>query len=249
MIPKKIHYCWLSDKPLPKKIQLCIASWSKFMPDYEIILWNFDRFPKGKSSWVDTSYEKEKYAFAADYIRAYALYNEGGIYMDSDVEVLKSFNPLLKLPYFIGKETDSPIEAAVMGTEKGNELFGALLDFYDSTPFIDGSGEMHLTPMPYIMNTLIEKSYSKITIERIEDFIYKKNLICIFPSDYFSPKSYIDGKIYLTKNTFSIHHFAGSWLDKSRKRNVAEKIIGKKFVENLLLLKKHFCHLIEKIHL
>lgn len=95
MIPKIIHWCWLSDDPIPDKLQHYMESWKKFLPDYEFIHWNFDRFPKGKSIWVDQAFEAHKYAFAADYIRLYALYNYGGFYLDMDVEVLKSFDTLL----------------------------------------------------------------------------------------------------------------------------------------------------------
>ena len=95
MIPKIIHLCWFSNDAYPKVISKCLATWDKYLKGYEIMLWNFDRFPKGKSKWVDEAFENKKYAFAADYIRAYALYNYGGIYLDSDVEVLKNLKPLL----------------------------------------------------------------------------------------------------------------------------------------------------------
>ena len=123
MIPKTIHFCWLSSDPYPEKIQHCINSWKRFLPDYEFVHWNFDRFPRGKSLWVDQAFDSHKYAYAADYIRLYALYNYGGIYLDTDVEVLKSFDDLLSLPYFIGQEpSETGIEAAVLGFEKGNKL-------------------------------------------------------------------------------------------------------------------------------
>ena len=95
MIPKIIHYCWLSSAPIPKSLQICMNTWKKVLPDYEYMLWNFDRFPKTKSKWVSDAFDNKKYAFAADYIRLYALYNYGGIYLDSDVTVYKSFNELL----------------------------------------------------------------------------------------------------------------------------------------------------------
>ena len=99
MIPKIIHFCWLSDDPYPKKIQFCLDTWKKKLPDYEIMLWDFNRFPKDKSVWVSEAFDARKYAFAADYIRFYALYNYGGIYLDSDVEVIKNFDDFLHLPY------------------------------------------------------------------------------------------------------------------------------------------------------
>lgn len=99
MIPKKIHYCWLSNDAMPEKLQHCVESWKNNLPDYEIIKWDLKKFPLEKSIWVRQAYERKKYAFAADYIRLYALVTEGGIYLDSDVEVLKTFDDLLHLPF------------------------------------------------------------------------------------------------------------------------------------------------------
>ena len=104
MIPKIIHLCWLSGDPYPPKIAKCLKTWEKFLPDYEVVLWDTQRFDLNSSLWVKQAFEKKKYAFAADYIRFYALFHIGGIYLDSDVEVLKSFDDLLDLPYFIGAE-------------------------------------------------------------------------------------------------------------------------------------------------
>ena len=122
MIPKIIHLCWLSGDKYPAKIAKCIASWKKNLPDYEIMLWDTKRFDLNSSNWVKQAFEAKKYAFAADYIRFYALYNYGGVYLDSDVEVLKSFNPLLDLPYFVGAVQPGTPEAAIMGAEKVKEM-------------------------------------------------------------------------------------------------------------------------------
>lgn len=217
MIPKKIHYCWFSNDPYPYKIKKCIESWHKHLPDYEFKLWNFNNFPPGKSEWVDSAIQNKKYAFAADYIRAYALYNEGGIYLDSDVEVLKSFDNLLNCPYFIGREIESPIEAAVMGSEKNAKIFSLLLDYYDKTKFIN-DGELSLTPMPVIMERIMKTNFNIIDISKSTEIKRSNDSIYILPSDYFSPKSYIDGEIHLTNNTYTIHHFAASWLSKKEIR-------------------------------
>lgn len=217
MIPKVIHYCWFSDQPYPTKIKKCIKTWNKILPDYEIRLWNFKNFPPGKSKWVDDAIQNKKYAFAADYIRAYALFNEGGIYLDSDVEVLKSFNDLLHLPYFIGREIESPIEAAVMGAEKGSAIFSLLLDYYNNTDFINNNGELSMTPMPFVMNQLMKSHFNIKDVQTPSAINHSDSCIYILPSDYFSPKSYIDQKIHLTNNTYTIHHFTASWLTKKDK--------------------------------
>lgn len=103
MIPKIVHYCWLSEEPFPKIVKKCIETWHKILPDYDFMLWDLNRFPLDKCKWVKQAYQAKKYAFAADYIRLYALYHYGGIYLDTDVQVLKSYNDLLDLPYFIGQ--------------------------------------------------------------------------------------------------------------------------------------------------
>jgi len=118
MIPKIIHFCWLSNDEYPKKIKKCVASWRKKLPDYEFILWDTNKFDINSTLWTKQAYETKKYAFAADYIRLHAIYTYGGIYLDTDVEVLKRFDNLLNLPYFIGSQHDHLMEAAVIGAEK-----------------------------------------------------------------------------------------------------------------------------------
>lgn len=218
MIPKIIHFCWLSNEPYPKKIQKCIDSWHKYLPDYEFIHWNFERFPRGTSKWVDDAFDNKKYAFAADYIRLYALYNYGGIYLDTDVEVLKSFDDLLHLPYILGKEnTQHGIEAAVLGAEKGAEWIKLCFDYYIDRNFILKSGKYDMAVLPQIMLHRLKSRYKIVDIKNTNDFIFDDNILCRFPIDWFSPKSWDTGVISLTKNSRSIHHFTGTWLPKYRK--------------------------------
>ena len=157
MIPKQIHLCWLSGDPYPAKIEKCLASWKKFLPDYEVVLWDTKRFDLDAVPWVKQAFEAKKYAFAADYIRFYALYNYGGIYLDSDVEVLRSFDPLLDLPYFAGAETAGTIEAAVLGAEKGCDWIKQCLDYYEGRSFIREDGSYDIRMLPEIMQEQIPK--------------------------------------------------------------------------------------------
>lgn len=217
MIPKIIHYCWLSDDPFPASIQYCINSWKKYLPDYELMLWDFNRFPKGKSQWVDEAFDAHKYAFAADYIRLYALYYYGGIYLDSDVEVVRSYNDLLHLPYFIGMEnTPSGIEAATLGFEKGHKLIGNLLKYYEGKRFYKKDGTFDTKPLPYIIREEIDKDFTYKPIRDISEYDNNPDIINVFPVDTFSPKSWDTKEILFTENTFSIHHFEGSWLDENQ---------------------------------
>ena len=226
MIPKIIHFCWLSDSPYPKKIRKCIKSWQKHLPDYEFVHWNFTRFPRGKSVWVDQAFDSGKFAFAADYIRLYALYNFGGIYLDTDVEVLKSFNDLLQFPYFIGKEnTPAGVEAATLGFEPQHPLIKKMLEHYDGRSFVKDDGTFEDRPLPCIFREVIERDFSYCEIERLDQFEDNANKICILPVDWFSPKHWDTQILNVTSNTYSIHHFTASW--KPRRQRFLDRIEGK----------------------
>ena len=215
MIPKIIHLCWMSGDPFPSDIQKCIDSWKRILPDYEIWLWDTKRFDLSTSVWVTEAYDKKKYAFCADYIRMYALFNYGGVYLDSDVEVLRSFNDLLTLPYFIGYESKQYFEAAIIGAEKGNPFIGDVLAYYKDRHFVKENGSLDIQIMPEVMMNVTNSKWKRVLINEISDFINDPTIINVFPYDWFSP---IDstGKRYVlrvSKNTYCIHHFASAWVD------------------------------------
>ena len=218
MIPKIIHYCWLSDDPFPMSIVRCIESWKRFMPYYEFKKWDLQLFSLEKSEWVRQAYEAKKYAFAADYIRLYALYTEGGIYLDCDVEVLKSFDNLLRLPYFICKE-NSPqgVEAATIGAEKGCPWIGKCLNYYEKRSFLGETGKQDMQVLPSIIVKTLNNFYEIKYVSGIEYFDPSPRVVCILPSDFFSPKSYVSKRIKKTEHTYSIHHFAGTWQPRWKK--------------------------------
>lgn len=197
MIPKIIHLCWLSGDPYPPLIAKCIESWQRVLHDYEIKVWNTSTFDVNSVCWVKEAFEKKKYAFAADYIRFYALYNYGGIYLDADVEMLKSFNPLLDNEYFIGEEAGGDVEAAVMGAEKGLGWVKECLDYYKDRHFIETDGSMNMRPVPLLINSKVES-----------------HGLHILPYFYFSPKDYNIGKIDINDDTYCVHHFDGKWVKK-----------------------------------
>lgn len=214
MIPKIIHFCWMSNDVYPEKIQKCIDSWKKYLPDYEFVHWNYDRFSRGTSKWVDQAFDNKKYAFAADYLRVYALYYYGGIYLDTDVEVLKSFDDLLDLPYFIGKENSSAgIEAAAIGSEKGNALIKDILDSYEGQEFVAPDGKLRVEPMPIRFRACVDAKYIFHEINSKEEFVYASNVINVFPQDFFSPKRFDTNAIEISERTYSIHHFAATWAE------------------------------------
>ena len=201
MIPKIIHYCWLSDNPIPKNIQNYLQTWKEKLPEYEFILWNFERFDINSSNWVKQAFNNKKYAFAADYIRLFAIYNYGGIYLDMDVEVLKSFNPLLNCNYILGYEGNEAIEAGIFGAQPKAEWVAKCLAYYTDRDFILPDGKFDTITLPRIMYKIIA-SYQ---FENIKSY------------DFFTAKSYETEKYFITDNTYCIHHFSASWLPTSKK--------------------------------
>ena len=215
MIPKIIHLCWMSGDPFPSDIQKCIDSWKRILPDYEIWLWDTKRFDLSTSVWVTEAYDKKKYAFCADYIRMYALFNYGGVYLDSDVEVLRSFNDLLTLPYFIGYESKQYFEAAVIGAEKGNPFIGDVLAYYKDRHFVKENGSLDIQIMPEVMMNVTNSKWKRVLINEISDFINDPTIINVFPYDWFSSIASTEKRYVLrvSKNTYCIHHFASAWVD------------------------------------
>ena len=239
MIPKIIHLCWLSGDKYPAKIAKCIASWKKNLPDYEIMLWDTKRFDLNSSNWVKQAFEAKKYAFAADYIRFYALYNYGGVYLDSDVEVLKSFNPLLDLPYFVGAEKAGTPEAAIMGAEKGLPWIKKCLDYYSGRNFIKEDGSYDIRKLPDIMVEQITKlqpirNLSLEESERIRELDFSKEGL-VMHDKYFSPKVFDSREVEITPYTYAIHHYQNSWFSHKAKiyyrfRTIMIRVFGYKFV-------------------
>ena len=206
-IPKIIHYCWFGKGKLNELSIKCIESWKKFCPDYEIIEWNEENFDISINAYVKEAYEQKKYAFVSDYVRLYALYNYGGIYMDTDVEVLKSFDSLLKYDGFSGFEDNNGVQTAVMASKKGHDLIGELLSYYADKNFVNERGIPDLTTNVIIITNICKKYGLKL-----ENNTQDIKGIRFFPSEFFCPKSQKTGEIKITDNTYTIHHFYGSWI-------------------------------------
>ena len=221
-IPKTIHYCWLSDDPMPEKLARCVASWREHCPDYEIINWNFERLGDVCPPWVYQAFEAKKYAFAADWIRAYVMYNFGGIYLDSDVEILKPLDPLLDHRYVFGYEymPTPSMEAAVLFAEPRLPFFKHLLAYYDGREFIKPDGTLDTYPLPQIIGDICRREgFRFVSVgspEEIDDRCPDSDLQMV-PCEYLSPKNHTDYRIYATPRSFTIHHFAGTWLPPRKK--------------------------------
>lgn len=212
MIPKKIHYCWFGGNPLPKEAKKCIASWRKFCPDYEIIEWNESNYDLNKNEYVKYTYENKKYAFLTDYVRLDIIYNEGGIYLDTDVELLKPLDDLLKYDGYIGMEQIGTINTGQgFGAKKHHPFVKENKEFYENCTFVDEKGEfIKNICVPITTNILLAHGLNKKNeIQNIFD-------MKIFPVDYFCPKVLGTNKINITTNTYSIHHFESSWKSNNR---------------------------------
>ncbi len=218
MIPKVIHYCWFGGNPLPKSALKCIESWKKYLPDYEIKEWNESNFDINMMPYTKEAYEMKKYAYVSDVARFHVLYQEGGVYFDTDVEVVKPMDDIIESGAFMGIE-DPGVEGETypnvapglgLAVEAGNPFYKVILDHYNECHFYDPE-----TKVPYPMTV----------VNHCTDLLIKNGLkptnqfqtvggINIYPVDYFCPLEDATGILTITENTRAIHWFSKTWLDK-----------------------------------
>lgn len=213
MIPKIIHYCWFGGNPKPKLAEQCIRSWKKFCKGYEIIEWSENNFDISKAPlYVQQAYESKKWAFVTDYVRLYAMVNYGGIYMDTDVEVVKPLEKYLEHQAFSGFENEVNIPTGIMACEKGFPLFDKLLHYYDDAKFINEDGSLNMTTnVEIITNMCKERGFVQNgQYQNIDGF-------ALYPREVFCPASPGAIDVKKTPNTATIHWYAGSWLDDEKK--------------------------------
>ena len=229
-IPKVIHYCWFGKGKMPKLAEKCLNSWKKFCPDYKIVCWNEENFDVTENRYAREAYEAKKWAFVSDYVRLKVLYNEGGIYLDTDVELIKPLDDLICDRGYMGFDDNGIISTGLgFACEKGNELVGKLLEDYEDIPFVLPNGSFDITPCP-IRNTKAMESLGFDTSCKDQIFMG----IHMLPEDYLCPMKYYTGKKVITKNTYSIHHFCASWTSKTSKRTLfIKRIIGVKLYDKL----------------
>lgn len=206
MIPKIIHYCWFGRNEKSGMIRTCIESWKKYMPDYQIMEWNEDNFDVNVCKYTREAYEKKKWAFVSDYVRLYALHLQGGIYFDTDVEVLKSLDPFLSDQAFTGYEVNDCPVTAVLGAEKGNELIRDLLAYYSDKSFINEDGSLNTLTNTIIVGSMLKKygwapDGKKKTVRGL----------VIYPQIFFCPNNISRIWNKPSPKSFTIHHFDSSW--------------------------------------
>jgi len=234
MIPKIIHYCWFGRGEMPDLVLKCIASWNQYLPEYEIVVWNEENFDVNQYQYAREAYHERKFAFVSDVCRLYALKTMGGIYLDTDVAFLKPLDDaMLQHVAFTGFEDNLLLSSAIMGSIKGSQWIDDLLFYYYNRSFYLPNGKLDLYP-----NTESITAFMKVNKSlKIDNTLQAIDGYCtIYPSDYFSPKSWKTLKINITENTYSIHHFAASWLQHSNYSpmgKLANLILGKRISDFL----------------
>ena len=226
MIPKIIHYCWFGGNEKGALIKKCMESWSKHCPDYEIKEWSEESFDLSTAPvYVREAYEARKWAFVTDYVRLFAMHEYGGVYMDTDVEVVRPIDEFLSNRGFTGFEDDVHMVTGIMAAEKGLPLIKELLSYYDERHFVreDGSYDM-TTNTVSITKALKEMGFEPNGKLQVNDGF------AIYPRDYFCPLDDATGKLSKTKNTAAIHWFNKSWLaDKLRYRSKITRVFHRIF--------------------
>lgn len=209
LIPKKLHYMWFGGKQLPEGLQKCVDSWKKYCPDYEIICWNESNYDVEKSTYMKQAYENKKWGFIPDYARLDLLYHYGGIYMDTDVELVRSLDDLLYQSAFCCVEKWQVVNfGSCSGAVKGHEAIGELLDYRKNIAFIneDSTFNMSASGM-YEMPPLYKNGY------KVNGKLQSVKGLNIYPYDFFNPYDYMTGQTQISLNTYGIHHFNGGWVE------------------------------------
>lgn len=239
MIPKIIHYCWFGRGSMPDLAIKCIGSWHKYLPEYEYRLWNEDTFNVDSVPYVKEAYEARKFAFVTDYVRLWALNEYGGVYMDTDVEILKPLDSLLELPAFTGYEasTSGAPVTGLMASAPNGVWVQEQLHAYDGRHFKLGDGTYDMTTNTVIITDIMAKNGF---IANGKYQVYKNDLH-VFPVDYFCPLT-STRVLKLTSNSYCIHHFAGSWKELTIKDKckdfITAKVLGPKITNVLIAVKR-----------
>ena len=244
MIPKIIHYCWFGGKPLPKSAKKCIASWRKFLPDYEIKEWNESNFDVNCTRYTAEAYKARKYAYVSDYARFWVLYRYGGLYFDVDVEIIRPIDDIIARGPFMGceeacKEGATPSALGVapglgLGVNPGLGLVKRLLDDYEAASFeaenANRAEGVYKTVVTYTTDLLVKRGLKNVNEIQCVDGIY------IYPKEYFNPLEHIN-QLHITENTRSIHWYDGTWQPKSVKlRRRLVRLLGQRVYGFILRL-------------
>lgn len=231
MIPKVIHYCWFGKNEIPSEIKEYIKTWRNKLPDYQIKLWNEENFDVNENKFTKQAYENKKYAFVSDYVRLYVLKKFGGIYLDTDQEIIKDITPLLKNRLVLGFDDGDAIISCFIASEPNHPAINNILNLYDSMGFINKNGSFNMIPNTIWMQNLLKKEYDLKLNGKVQ--LLREDII-VYPEDYFHAKSLITGKLNITSNTYGIHHHTLLWVSKKTliikfiRQNILIPILGKR---------------------
>lgn len=234
MIPKKIHYFWIGGNPKPESVLYCIDSWKKHCPDYEIMEWNETNYDFTKNEYMRQAYKAKKWAFVTDYARLDIIYKYGGIYLDTDVELIKPLDSVLSYQGFMGFdktiEKDHYVATGLgFGMEPENPIIKEMMADYEGVKKDIEDGAIKYIPCPYL-NTQVLRRYGLKNVDRDQMI---QNIV-VFASDVLCPKSYNTLQLHITERTLSIHHFDGTWQDsKGRRRHQMTARINRLFGEHV----------------
>ncbi len=237
-IPKVIHYCWFGGNPKSELINKCIESWKKYAPDFQIIEWNEDNYDVNKYIYTKQAYEKKKYAFVSDVARFDILYKEGGIYLDTDVELLKPIDFLLEEKVFFGYDQQKKIASGlIMGCLAGQSIIRDIIDYYSGNSFLLPNGVANTTTVVTIVSDVLV--FHGFTID---GSYYKDEIITMYPAEYFDPYNIITKTMEITDKTVSIHHYAASWKSDRDMKIYAigrfiKKILGETLYDKIARMK------------
>lgn len=210
LIPKKIHYCWFSGSPIPSPLQHCIDSWKEVCPDYEIIRWDESNYDISRNKYMEQAYAHRRWGYIPDYARLDILYHSGGIYLDTDVELLRNLDELLYQPAFCSTEKWGIVNMGISGAQPGNPALLAMLKYREKISFLYPDGAENLMSsgaydtLPLVNLGLQINTETQLLADRT---------MTIYAPEFFQPFDYISGETRVTDNTFSIHHFKGTWLE------------------------------------
>ena len=239
MIPKIIHYCWFGGKPLPKSAEKCIASWKKYLPDYEIKRWDESNFDVNAIPYTREAYAACKFAFVSDYARFWILYHYGGVYFDTDVEVIRPIDDIINRGGFLGVESNRNGIYTVnpglgFAATQGTAVIGEMVNLYSTFHFTNTDGASDLKNIVEITTDYLSSKGLQNTDE-IQDCCG----FTIYPKDYFCPIDYDTRELKITENTRTIHHYAESWVPRStRFKNALSRLFGKRFMSCLVRIKR-----------
>ena len=222
MIPKIIHYCWFGRNALPEHAQKCIASWRKFLPDYEIKEWNEDNFDVNIIPYTAEAYKAKKYAFVSDYARFWILYKYGGLYFDTDVEVIRPMDDIIGRGPFMAYEDENGNKDDIgtghcvapglgLGVNPGLGLAKEIIDIYQHRHLFTWNGKLMDTVVKITTDLINKKGITK----NLDGFDEVETVI-LYPEDFFCPKNYYTGEINITENTRTIHHYSATWVKDNR---------------------------------